>query len=70
MPTNNNRDNDEDKDNKPEWAKGVNKVNQMFIATAYREQHGLEIDEPVLHIDEDELKTYKKQAKKAAKHLY
>ena len=51
------------------WKKGISTVHQMYIAQQYRSDNGMDSDEDVKSIDSDQLKTYKKKAKKAEKQL-
>ena len=52
-----------------DWKKGINSCQQMYIAQQFRADHGLNSGEDVNSIDDDQLKTYKKKAKKAEKAL-
>ena len=49
------------------WAQGVNLVQQMYITQTYRRDNGMDSDEEVVEIPDDELKALKKKAKRAAK---
>ena len=51
------------------WAKGVNLVQQMYISQAYKRDNGMDSDEEVMEIPDDELKALKKKAKRASKSL-
>ena len=52
-----------------DWKKGVNSLQQMYIAQQYRQNNGLDSEEDVNSIDDDQLKSLKKKAKKAEKTL-
>ena len=52
-----------------DWKKGINSCQQMYIAQQFRANHGLDSGEDVNSIDDDQLKSYKKKAKKAEKAL-
>ena len=52
-----------------DWKKGINRCQQMYIAQQFRADHGLDSGEDVNSIDNDQLKSYKKKAKKAEKAL-
>ena len=52
-----------------DWKKGINSCQQMYIAQQFRADHGLDSGEDVNSIDDDQLKSYKKKAKKAEKVL-
>ena len=47
--------------------KGLNKAEQMFIVNEYKNDNGYGSDDEVLSIGVDELKMYKRKAKKAVK---
>ena len=49
------------------WKKDINLVQQMFIAQQYRTDNGMDSDEEVKYIDNDQLKCLRKKAKKAKK---
>ena len=51
------------------WAKGVNLVQQMYISQAYKRDNGMDSDEEVMEIPDDELKALKKKAKRATKSM-
>ena len=51
------------------WAKGVNLVQQMYISQAYKRDNGMDSDEEVVEIPEDELKALKKKARRASKSM-
>ena len=51
------------------WKKGISTVHQMYIATQYRQDNGMDSDEEVTSIDRDQLKSYQKKARKAEKQL-
>ena len=52
-----------------DWKKGINSCQQMYIAQQFRADHGLDSGEDVNSIDDDQLKSYKKKAKKVEKAL-
>jgi len=54
---------------KPEWTKGLSKAEQMFVVNEWRHDQDLDSDDDVdpSQIGVDELKAYKRKAKKAAK---
>ena len=52
-----------------DWKKGVNQVQQMYMAQQYRQNNGLDSEEDVSSIDDDQLKSLKKKAKKTQKNL-
>ena len=49
------------------WKKGVNLVQQMFIAEQYRKDNGMNTDEEINSIEDDQLKGLRKKAKKVEK---
>ena len=51
------------------WKQGINLVQQMYIAQQYRRYNGLDSDEEVKSIDDDQLKGLRKKTKKAEKSL-
>ena len=51
------------------WKKGINLVQQMFIAQQYRQDNGMHSDTEVNNIEDDQLKGLRKKAKKAEKAL-
>jgi hypothetical protein len=56
-------------DEVPEWRKGMNETQAMYIATMYRADNDMAYDEYIQHIDPDEVGKYKKQYKKAKRSL-
>ena len=60
---------DEEDSNQYSWAKGVPQVQQMYISQAYKRDNGMDSDEEVREIPDDELKALKKKAKRASKSL-
>ena len=52
-----------------EWKKGINSCQQMYIAQQFRADNGLDSGEDVNSIDDNQLKSLKKKAKKAEKAL-
>ena len=51
------------------WKKGISTVHQMYIATQYRQDNGMDSDEEVTSIDRDSLQSLQKKARKAEKQL-
>ena len=51
------------------WKKGISTVHQMYIAHQYQTDNGMDLDEDVKLIDSNQLKTLRKQARKAEKAL-
>ena len=51
------------------WKRGISTVHQMYIATQYRQDNGMDSDKEVNSIDKDQLKNYQKKARKAEKQL-
>ena len=51
------------------WKKGVNLVQQMFIAQQYCKDNGMNSDEEINSIEDDQLKGLRKKARKAEKAL-
>ena len=47
----------------PEWKKGVNQIQQMYIAQQQRTDNNMDSDEEIGHIDQDQLEYLKKKAK-------
>ena len=60
---------DEEDSNQYSWAKGVPQVQQMYISQAYKRDNGMDSDEEVRELPDDELKALKKKAKRASKTL-
>jgi hypothetical protein len=60
---------DEEGSNQYSWAKGVPQVQQMYISQAYKRDNGMDSDEEVREIPDDDLKALKKKAKRASKSL-
>ena len=56
-------------DEVPEWRKGMNETQAMYIATMYRADNDMAYDEYIQHIDPDEVRKYNKQYKKAKRSL-
>ena len=52
-------------DDTPEWRKGLNETQAMYIATAYRADNDLSYDKSIHHINPDDVSKYRKQFKKA-----
>ena len=52
-----------------EWKKGVNQVQQMYIAQQYRADNGMDSDKEITSIEGDQLKHLRKKAKQAIKAL-
>ena len=50
-----------------DWKKGINQVQQMYIAQQYRANNGMDFKEDVKSIDNDQLKNLKKKVKKREK---
>lgn len=59
----------DDKSDKGDWKKGLSTCHQMYIAMQYRQDNGLDNDDNIQDIDQDSLKDYVKQAKRAEKSL-
>ena len=57
-------------DDVPEWRKGMNENQAMYVAQAYRTDNDLAYDECINNIDPDEIKKYKKMYKKAKRSLW
>ena len=51
------------------WKKGINLVQQMFIAQQYRQDTGMDSEEEINDIDKDHLKGLRKKARNAEKAL-
>ena len=60
---------DDESSNQHSWAKGVNLVQQMYISQTYKRDNGMDSDEEVVEIPDDELKALKKKAKRATKSM-
>ena len=60
---------DDSDDDVPEWRKGLNENQAMYVAQAYRTDNDLAYDEGINSIDPDEIKKYKKMYKKAKRSL-
>ena len=60
---------DDSDDNVPEWRKGLNENQAMYVAQAYRSDNDLAYDESINHINPDEIKKYKRMYKKAKQSL-
>ena len=56
-------------DSSADWKKGMTKTQQMYVAQKFRATYSIDSDEDIHHIDEDELKSWRKKAKKACKKL-
>jgi hypothetical protein len=52
-------------DDEPEWRKGLNDTQAMYVATAYRAENDLSYDKSIHHIDPDDVSKFKRQYKKA-----
>ena len=60
---------DKSDDDVPEWRKGLNENQAMYVAQAYRTDNDLAYDECINNIDPDEIKKYKKMYKKVKRSL-
>ena len=60
---------DDSDDDVPEWRKGLNENQAMYVAQAYRTDNDLAYDKCINNIDPDEIKKYKRMYKKAKQSL-
>ena len=51
------------------WKKGINSVQQIYVAHQYWQDNGMDLDEDVKYIDGDQLKSLRKKSKKVEKAL-
>ena len=51
------------------WKRGISTVHQMYVATQYRQDNGMDSDKEVNSIDKNQLKSYQKKARKAENQL-
>ena len=51
------------------WKQNVSLVHQMYIATQFKLDNGMDSDDNSFTLDKDEIKRYLKKAKKAEKSL-
>ena len=58
---------DDESSSQQGWKSGVSQVQQMYISQTYKRDNGMDSDEEVMEIPDDELKALKKKAKRAAK---
>ena len=63
------KDSDSESEATEGWKKNISLVHQMYIATQFKKDNGMDSDDDSFTLDKDEVKRYLKKAKKAEKSL-